>query len=260
MQERVGELVIELTRSPSPKFTAPLLLLHGLWGEADVWRRWAGFLAHRGWSCHALNLRGRGADARRAGRLEDYEADVRQAVAAMDAPPIIVGHDLGGLLALRLAAGARAVVVLAPWVARPHANPSARALLGVLGPLRLRLRRSLPAPRVGGRAYCGDPWRASATESTAVLGALLFAEITLPTTPSPKLIVAGGRDPFVPVAAAERLAHATGADLLVDPAGGHLLPVEGGWERRAGRVHRWCIQALGDPLLALREEEEEGEE
>jgi len=255
METRIGALTVELSGAENSKFTAPLLLLHGLWCGADVWRRYAGFLAHRGWACHALNLRGR-RDAPAARRLEDYELDVRQAIAAMSGPPVIVGHDVGGLLALRAAAAARAVVALAPYVPQPLAAPT-RCVRGTAR-LALLLGRAVRAPRArGGRLYIGDSALSLVSEPSAVLRALMHDAIELAATATPTLIVVGGRDPFVPITAANTLARHLGATLSVDSCAGHPLPVAAGWERRVGEMHRWLIQQLGDPLLALREESEE---
>jgi len=257
MEVRIGELVMEVTSPPSPKFAAPLLLVHGLWCTADVWRRWAGFLTHRGWSCHALNLRGRCA-APRAKRLADYEEDVCQAVARMEAPPVIIGHDLGGLLALRVAARACAVVALAPWIPPASGGMPARGLLGALGPAKLSLQRAVRAPRGSrGRAYWGDPELSLVAEPTAIVRTLFSEPISLPSTLTPTLVVAAGRDPFVPRICVEHVSQDIGAALLVEEEAGHPLPVEPGWERRVGKVHRWIIQGLGDPLLLLRDESEE---
>ena len=48
--------------------------------------------------------------------LADYAADLEEEIAALDAPPILVGHSMGGLLAQILAARrpVRALVLLAP--------------------------------------------------------------------------------------------------------------------------------------------------
>ena len=48
--------------------------------------------------------------------LADYGADLEQEIKHMDAPPIVVGHSMGGLLALQLASRVpvRALILLAP--------------------------------------------------------------------------------------------------------------------------------------------------
>src|SRR4029453_18774510 len=105
---RFGPLDAEVTRPETDKFTAPLVLVHGLWDRAAVWRRFAGYLAHRGWQCIALVRRGEVSD------VATHVSDLRTAIAAVDAPPVIVGHDFGALLALHCGDVARAVVALAP--------------------------------------------------------------------------------------------------------------------------------------------------
>ena len=255
METPKSQLVVEVSGVESPKFTSPLLLVHGLWCGADVWRRYAGFLAHRGWSCHALNLRGRCGRPPARG-LEDYETDVREAMASLDAQPVVVGHDIGGLLALRAAASARAVVALAPCV--PAFDPA--GLVRGLARLGLRAGRPVRAPRgEPGRRYVGDPALTLVPEPSAVVRTLMRDTIEVPSSATPTLIVAGGQDLFVPFARAEALARRLGAAFSVDTSAGHALPVEAGWERRVNDLHRWLIQQLGDPLLALREESEQDE-
>src|SRR6516164_11408280 len=104
----VGPLLAEIIAPESEKFTAPLVLVHGLWDSPAVWRRWAGYLAHYGWRCVAV--------ARReiAGGIDAHVRDLRAAIAALAVPPVIVGHDLGALLALKCTDAARAVVALGP--------------------------------------------------------------------------------------------------------------------------------------------------
>ncbi len=98
-----------------PKFTAPLLLVPGLWCRPAAWHRCMGYFAHRGWTCHALDPGG----ATRAASIAEWQAAVREAVRNCDAPPVLVGHDLGGWLVLDdTMAEVRAVVALAPLVPR----------------------------------------------------------------------------------------------------------------------------------------------
>jgi pimeloyl-ACP methyl ester carboxylesterase len=253
MEQRIDHLVVEVSGAENPKFTAPLLLLHGLWCTAAMWRRYAGFLAHRGWACHAVNLRGRHG-APPAQQFADYESDVQQAIAAMIAPPVIVGHDLGALLALRAAGAARAVVALAPRIPQPLGTQPAAGL----PLLAVRWRTSVHAPRgAKAHAYFGDLALPLVNEPAAVLRTLMREQMLVAATPTPTLVVAGGRDPFMPSATIVALAQQVGATLSVDAAAGHALPVEVGWERRVGEMHRWLIKSLGDSLLALREESEE---
>jgi len=131
MQPRVGDVLIESVTAESPKFTAPMLLIPGLWCAAAAWRKFMGYLAHRGWNCHALTLRGRRDSGAGSARFADELADVHAVIAACEAPPVLLGHDLGGLLALAAnSAAVRAIGALAPIVPRACAVTAHPALSG----------------------------------------------------------------------------------------------------------------------------------
>ena len=74
-------------------------------------------LAERGYHCVALSLRGHGASEGRirGSSIRDYVDDVRSVVDAMEAPPVLVGHSMGGFVTQHyLAAGnpARAAILV----------------------------------------------------------------------------------------------------------------------------------------------------
>jgi pimeloyl-ACP methyl ester carboxylesterase len=84
---------------------APLVMLHG-----GAWR-WQEYLSliptlGRRWHTHALDLRGNG----RSGwvpdqyRLEDFADDNAEFVSRLSAPAVLVGHSIGGVIALMVAA------------------------------------------------------------------------------------------------------------------------------------------------------------
>lgn len=258
MEGQVGPLRAEITQGESERFTAPMLLVHGLWETAEVWRGVAGFLAHRGWHCVAVHLRGRAGSAAVA-HLADHASDLVAAVAALDVPPVVLGHDLGGLLALGAAPQARAVVAMSPLVPRQLANGGAEALQHA-GNLFSRWRgHPLSAPRGRWRKAFGatasnqrEPWSLIRQLREEDLPVAASAEV-------PSLVVAGADDAVVALADARRMAERVGAEFLTVP-GGHALPVEKGWQERAAAIHRWVVRRLGAPLLELYEEVDDDEQ
>ncbi|MFC4003930.1 alpha/beta fold hydrolase [Prauserella oleivorans] len=94
----------------------PIVLLHGLMGRATTWWRVARWLTAYG---HVVGLDARGhGRARREGpwHTEAFAADVAEFLDRLDeGPAIVIGHSMGGLHALVLAASrpelVRAVVV-----------------------------------------------------------------------------------------------------------------------------------------------------
>jgi pimeloyl-ACP methyl ester carboxylesterase len=80
-----------------------LVLVHGFGAGSGHWRRNAGPLAAAGWCVYGLDLLGFGASAQPALRL-DNRLWARQLRAFLEqvvqAPAVLVGHSLGGLVAL----------------------------------------------------------------------------------------------------------------------------------------------------------------
>ncbi len=81
----------------------PLVLLHGFGAGCGHWRRNAAPLAAAGWCVYGLDLIGFGASSQPALRL-DNRLWARQLQAFLEqvvqAPAVLVGHSLGGLVAL----------------------------------------------------------------------------------------------------------------------------------------------------------------
>ncbi|PIR82364.1 hypothetical protein COU20_02470, partial [Candidatus Kaiserbacteria bacterium CG10_big_fil_rev_8_21_14_0_10_59_10] len=99
--------------------TTPLVLVHGSWGSSAMWMTYAEVFSTKGWDVYAPDLRGHGKSGGSVAgaTMENYVEDVRKAIVAHNlADPILVGHSMGGLVALMYAAthGAKAVVAIDP--------------------------------------------------------------------------------------------------------------------------------------------------
>ncbi|SMH46402.1 3-oxoadipate enol-lactonase [Rathayibacter oskolensis] len=81
------------------------LLLHGLGGASGTWWRLAEELRAAGWTVTAPDLRGHGAGARGgSSRHDDYADDALAQRPGRGAWGLVVGHSLGGAIAVRAAA------------------------------------------------------------------------------------------------------------------------------------------------------------
>jgi pimeloyl-ACP methyl ester carboxylesterase len=84
----------------------PLLFLHGELTGSWLWERYLGYFAGRGWEGHALNLRNhywsQTADPAQLS-FDTYTEDVVAALERLGANTVVVGHGMGGLLALKAA-------------------------------------------------------------------------------------------------------------------------------------------------------------
>jgi pimeloyl-ACP methyl ester carboxylesterase len=137
---------IEAGPAPIPG-GAPLVLLHGLFGQARNFGQIQRALAQR-WRVIALDLRNHGASPHAPDmRYTAMAEDVLETLAALGAlPAMVIGHSMGGKVAMGAAlahpeAVERLLVAdIAPVVYRPHNAPIVAAMQAV--PLREGLTRS----------------------------------------------------------------------------------------------------------------------
>ena len=191
-----------IVRPASPGALPPFLLVHGAANSARVWTHWQDALAERGVTSCALNLRGHG-DASPADlshvSMQDYADDVRAAMAHLDAPPVLVGWSMGGLVAMMAAShgGAIACVGLAPSAPARERDADAALRTGTFGPEEYGITSRDPA----GQPAMPD---LEVEEREIALASLCdesryarderAAGIVIDALPCPLLIVTGGAD------------------------------------------------------------------
>ena len=249
MERRIGSLWADVVEPESAKFTAPLVLIHGLWGTAGIWRGFTGYLAHRGWLCVSVQLH-RDGSAGGPTSLAGHVENLRRLLVALPAPAVLVGYDLGALLALLLADAGVAAVALSPIVTPLMPRSELKRVVAGSRTDRLLGRLFLAPPRRWRHVYSD---RRSELEPAALLDELQRLDVDVPRLPAsvPGLIMVGGRDALTSADAARALADRINAELRIEPEAGHALPVEPAWERRVSEIHKWVVQRLGRPLLAL---------
>ena len=97
-------LEIVVARPNAPARGAPVLFVHGAFAGAWCWNEtYLPAFAEDGRYAAAVSLRGHGNSEGHetvwSAGLADFVADLRLAIEAMPAPPILVAHSIGGLLA-----------------------------------------------------------------------------------------------------------------------------------------------------------------
>jgi esterase/lipase len=102
----------------------PLFYLHGELGGSWLWEHYLRYFAQRGWEGHALNLRAHfWSETAPLEELDfgDYLEDVIDGYEALGRSAVVIGHGLGGLLALKLAESREtdALVLLSPAMPAP---------------------------------------------------------------------------------------------------------------------------------------------
>jgi pimeloyl-ACP methyl ester carboxylesterase len=259
----IGTLRLDAIDVAKPR-GAPVLCLHGLFAGSWVYERFLPLLAERGYPAAALSFRGHPpAPAIAAiGRtsIAAYCHDAFEAARALERP-IVIGHSLGGLVAMLLAS--RNLVRAAVLVS---AAPP-RGISVFSRPLLMRMGRYLPAlllsrpflptesdldalvlnrvPRSDREAlrrrFVPDSGRAA---RQAALGVY---DVPLRSVRAPLFVVSGDEDRFVPLGVAQRLARRFDASLHVARGHGHFLFSEPGWETHAAAILDW-IDRLPMPV------------
>jgi pimeloyl-ACP methyl ester carboxylesterase len=215
----------------------PLLFVHGELAGSWLWERYLGYFAGRGWEGHALNLQNhfwsRTVDPTELS-FETYTEDVVAALERLGPSTVVIGHAMGGLLALKAAermpiAG---IVLISSELPRDLRVPA-------------RSHELREVPDVFGRAFVGwatlpeklqrdhrdlsmdDVMRVQhllgqKLHESGVARRQVLQGITVDRRPFvdiPKLVIGGGLDRNVPEEASERLAEWLGADY--EPFGAH---------------------------------------
>jgi pimeloyl-ACP methyl ester carboxylesterase len=89
--------------SVSETHPVPLLFVHGAWHAAWCWdENFLSFFADKGYRAVALSFRGHGNSPSnkplRRLSVSDFVKDVRSVADTFPAPPVIIGHSMGGLI------------------------------------------------------------------------------------------------------------------------------------------------------------------
>ena len=203
------------------------LLVHGAGGGGWEWAIWRGVLAAHGFIVHTPDLQP-APKGLAATTFADYLAQIHMMLDPLPRPRVLVGASLGGLLAMRCAQGADALVLVNPIPPPPlHAALPQREWPDVVPWQReARLastRRTMPDADDASALFAFRHWR---DESGAVLRAA-HAGIAVERPACPVLCIASAQDDDVPPAATAAFAETWGASLLRVPSTSHVGPLLG---------------------------------
>ena len=252
------ELLEVLPDEPDPA-KPPLLFVHGAWHGAWCWQEhWMPAAAAAGWRTYAVSLRGHGGSAR-TGRydtttLRHYQHDVLQAITELPAPPVLIGHSMGGLViqgVMERYRSAPAGVLLAsvpprhgvealPSLLRHDPRMLVQALAG---------RRITPEPETffgpSSQPDERDAYLARLGDESWLATQQLVLPRRVPDIRSPLLVLGGEQDRLQPVHAVTRTARTYGTRARIFRGMGHQLMLEPGWDAVLDVTLGWLEDTLG---------------
>jgi len=246
----------------------PVVLLHGLTLAAAIWEHQLTELAAAGFRALAVDQRGHGSSevGTQGLTVDRLVADLREVLEQLDLTDVVlVGHSMGGMVALRFLAGpaashpARRRVAALGLVATSASTLRDRGILGLgglggvsrpfAGPTSW-VASKLPGGTMPGsdlglvatRMAFGEHPSPSQVALTQRIVASVPARVTGPLTVAifnfdlraplasinlPTTVVVGTNDLFTPFGQAERIAEAIpGAELVVLDGCGHMVMLE----------------------------------
>jgi pimeloyl-ACP methyl ester carboxylesterase len=119
LKKKFGKMPIAVAGvlAENRKEAKEIIFIHMSWGGAWAFSFYMKFFARVGYNCYVLDLRGHGESGGtvEGATMQDYVDDVRTAVQGLGLRnPIVVGHSMGGLIALMYSAryGSSATVSL----------------------------------------------------------------------------------------------------------------------------------------------------
>jgi len=259
---------------PEPvKFAWPIMLLPEVFTTPRHLALVLGYLASIGWEVFVPNLRaaiGKGSTP----PLEklffsELTGLAGEAFDGIGRDAIVLGHGVGGLVALKLSEHRRvkaavAYAPLAPGFRTPLVGGIANRVATMLGrpikPPRGRILFELiadsdPFTRDGLINAMVPDSGPLATDVTT--GAIQFAAAD---KAAPRLVVAGDSDIFAPLPETKAFAESIGAKLATIAGRGHWLIGGRALERAINETQRFLVRALGQDLLLLYPEEWKNEQ
>ncbi|HLI67016.1 MAG TPA: alpha/beta hydrolase [Caulobacteraceae bacterium] len=240
-----------------------VIFVHGAFCGGWAFDRFREPFTRAGFRTLAPDLRGHGPgsarDATQGLSIADYAADIAALVAAEPAPPILVGHSMGGLVAQLAAARAKvaALVLIAPsppWgVAGSSLEEAVSAVsLYALGPFwTMAIEPDYSATAYSLDRFAEPERRALFARLTPESGRALWETLNWWLDPmmttsvaaaqvgAPVLALAGEHDRIHPPATVAQTAERLGGETRVMAGMSHWLIAEPGWEAVAGAALDW---------------------
>ena len=243
------------------RHSTPLLFVHGMFCTASSWdKHFLGYFARHGYASHAVNLRGHGnSDGKerlRWTRIAEFVEDVEQAVGELPAPPVIIGHSMGGFITQKYLEDhdARAAVLLSspspsgmlPTVIRKALkHPLTLAKIN----LTLNLRHFIATPKLALDAFFSDElpeaqlieyWKQMQDDSVMAFLDMIALDLPRPEkVKTPILVIGAGRDNMIAPRENEETARAYNTQPVFVPNVAHNSMLEVRWQRVADCILSW---------------------
>jgi pimeloyl-ACP methyl ester carboxylesterase len=255
-----AEIEVITTAPVGPARPTPLLFVHGAFSGAWIWQEfYLPYFAAEGWACSALSLAGHGKSAGRERLdlipLSEYVDNLCSVVATLPAPPVIIGHSMGGMVVQKYLEreDARAVVLMSSvpptglLASTTHLMMTQPALLVELNralnggvPEFDTLREALFAQPVAETELLKYFLLMQPESARAVWDMTWFDLPRLARMHRPPMLIVGAEDDrLVPASLVEQTARSFESEATIFPNTGHGMMLENHWQESARFIADW---------------------
>lgn len=258
---KIDNLALDTIKPGHIRQACPLLFIHGGGATSRCWQNYLSYFAKAGWEVFAINLRGHAPSDREEAlaqvTLEDYLDDVDKVIRRLDiASCVLIGHSLGGLIALKTAENIKTVSGLALICSAPPLGiamemqndlPYAGAILKTIWGL-MNMKPVKMTYRMAEKTLLNniDPARRQEVFEMFVAESLVVGYqvaqgvfVNPDKILCPKLVVGCAKDMIASPYIQKSLADFLGADYLGYEQFAHLPMLEDGWEKGAADIAAW---------------------
>ena len=257
------EILSRLPAATSTAHRTPLLFVHGAFVGAWCWEEhFLPWFAERGWASYALSLTGHGQSRGQSDldnlSIDQYVADVVEVVATLPAPPVLIGHSMGGMVVQKyLEQTAVPAAVLMASVPPQGIIGSALGLLFTAPELLFDFNRAMSGNEPDADSLrqalfhqsvttenLQRYWRLAQPESHRALWDMAFYNLPRPGRiyKSPMLVLGAQHDRLFPVGQVQMTGNAYKVRPEIFPGMGHAMMLERSWEKVALCIDRWLVE------------------
>ncbi len=243
--------------------STPLLFVHGAFAGAWCWNEhFLDFFAEAGFASHALSLSGHGHSRGREHldslSIANYVDDVLEVCAGLPAPPVLIGHSMGGFVVQKvLEKQAMPGAVLMCSVPPQGLMAAAFGMMFSQPGMMTDLNRLMSGGEVAldtlREALFAQPvadddlarfYRWSQPESHRAIWDMTLFNLPRPSKiDASKLLIQGAEhDHLIPATLVEMCARSYGIPATIFPGLGHGLMLERDWRLPAGHILDWLMK------------------
>lgn len=234
-----------------------LLFVHGMCHGSWCWQEaFIPYFENEGYQCVAIELEGhKEGNEKSIGhvRLSDFDRNLQAAIEALEEPPTIIGHSMGGLVVQRyLRQGAcKKAVLMATVPPKGALAASWRVIKNYPGTIKYLLKGDLLGfTRAYDQLFFGteisDKKRSAYHKKLCAESFRAYLQLLLPLGKSnfsgPMLVIGGEEDKIFTTREMEQTAETYGADLDMIAGGAHDLMIDTQKREVAKIIHRWIEQ------------------